>query len=233
MARVCFVVLALAALAAGLPPAAADDPAPTANQFRLSANKLKQIGLACHNYAATNRDHLPNNVYKDGKAQLSWRVLILPYLEETPLYNQFKLDEAWDGPTNKTLVEKMPKVYAPVRGKAKAGETFYRGFTAPRGLFGPGLGKGQNIANVPDGTSNTGLAFEAGEPVVWTKPDDLVLPEKGPPPKLGGMFGGVAQVVMADGSVRKLRADPDPAELRKLIDPADGEVIDFDKLQGR
>ena len=49
---------------------------------------------------------------------------------------------------------------------------------------------------MPDGTSNTGLVFEAGEPVIWTKPADLPFDEKKPLPKLGGMFGGECNVVI-------------------------------------
>lgn len=228
-----FLTLLLVGVLAGIsPPTAAQDAALAADQFR-SANNLKLIGLALHNYEAVNR-HFPNNVYKDGKALLSWRVLILPYVEQQDaLFKKFKLDEPWDSPANKALAGEMPKLYAPVRGAAKAGETFYRGFVTPRGPFGPKAGRGSAVAGFTDGLSNTGLVFEAGEPVVWTRPDDLVLPEKGPLPKLGGMFGGVAQVLLADGSVVRLRAAPDPAELRKLIEPADGYPVDFGKLRAK
>lgn len=223
-----FAVTALA-VAAALPPAAAQ---PTQAELRRSVNNLKQIGLAFHNYDSAY-GKFPNNVYKDGTALLSWRVAILAFVEEDALFRQFKMDEAWDGPTNKKLVEKMPKLYAPVRGKAAAGETFYRGFAGRRLPFGPDDVRTGKILGYTDGTSNTGLVFEAAEPVIWTKPDDLTLPEKGPLPKLGGMFDGVANVVLADGSVMRLRADPDPAELRNLIDPADGNVVDFAKLRAR
>jgi hypothetical protein len=222
--------LLLPAAAAGQTPA--DDPARTRAEFQRSANNLKQIGLAFHNYESAYQ-YFPNNVYKDGKAQLSWRVLILPFIEEDVLFRQFKLDEPWDSPANKPLVVKMPKLYAPVRVKAKEGETFYRGFVTDRGPFGPKMGKGARIALFTDGLSNTGLVFEAGEPVVWTKPDDLELPAKGPLPKLGGLFGGVSQVVLADGSVRRIAANPDAAALRTLVDPADGISTDFDKLGGK
>ena len=72
--------------------------------------------------------------------------------------------------------------------------------------------------------------IEAGEAVSWARPDDLGAPAKGALPKLGGMFGGAAHMVMADGWIVRVRADPDPVEMRKLIDPNDGLTIDFDKL---
>jgi Protein of unknown function (DUF1559) len=62
-------------------------------------NNLKQIALAIINYSATNRGMPPPAIYSDdGKPLLSWRVLILPYLEEGDLFEQFRLNEAWDSP---------------------------------------------------------------------------------------------------------------------------------------
>src|SRR5271166_372859 len=72
-------------------------------------NNLKQIALAMHNYASANNCFPPAATYtRDGKPLLSWRVLILPYLEQASLYNQFHLDEAWDSPNNKPLGDRMP-----------------------------------------------------------------------------------------------------------------------------
>ena len=204
-----------------------------AAEVQQSQGNLKRMMLACFNYHDTN-GRLPNNVYtKDGKGLLSWRVLILPFVEEGALFKQFKLDEPWDGETNKKLVDKMPKIYAPVRGQAKAGETFYRGFAGKMAPFGPDHGKGSQFSDFRDGTSNTGLIFEAAEPVVWTKPDDLPFDPAKPLPKLGGLFDGQFNVAMADGSVRRFRADADEKELKKLINPADGERIDFAKLDAK
>ena len=213
-------------------PATADDklPEPTRAEHQRSQNNLKQIGLAFHNYHDT-LGNLPNNTYtKDGKGLLSWRVLILPYIEQEQLYKQFKLDEAWDSDNNKPLIAKMPKLYAPIRVKGKEGETFYRGFAGKGALFGPDAGKGLKLSSITDGTSNTGLVFEAGEAATWTKPDDMAFDLKKPLPKLGGLFDGRSNVVMCDGSVRRLKKDPDETELKKLIGYGDGEVLDLDKL---
>src|SRR5688500_10207656 len=66
---------------------------------RGSENNLKQIGLAIHNFHDVN-GFLPSGIVdaKTKKPLLSWRVAVLPYLEQDALYNQFKFDEAWDGP---------------------------------------------------------------------------------------------------------------------------------------
>jgi hypothetical protein len=215
--------------AVGVVPAGAADAPATARERAQATNNLKQIGLAFHLFH-DKIGHLPVDIAgKDGKALLSWRVAILPFIEQEALFKQFKFDEPWDSDNNKKLVAKMPKLYAPVRGKAKEGETFYQVFTGEKAIFAPG--RKPKIFAIPDGTSNTGMIFEGGEPVVWTKPADLTYDEKKPLPKLGGLFDGEFYVAMGDGSVRRIKKDPDEKELRKLIMPADGEPIDFKKLE--
>lgn len=230
----------LAGLLAALPCGAAPVPKdagklgpPTKEQLAASRNNLKQIALAVINYSDTNNSRMPTDIRsKDGKALLSWRVAILPYLEQTPLYNEFRLNEPWDSDHNEKLIEKMPKVYAPIRVKAKPGETFYQVFSGENALFGP-KAMPRFPASIQDGTANTGLVFEAGGSVIWTKPADLPFDVKKPLPKLGGMFDGVCNVGMCDGSVIRLRKAPDEKELKKLITPSDGEVIDLDKLEAK
>jgi prepilin-type processing-associated H-X9-DG protein len=212
--------------------AGADEPPPvTARDLRTAQNNLKQIAIAFHNYASSYRDKLPSDIVdKSGKPILSWRVVILPYVEENRLYTEFKLDEPWDSDHNKKLIERMPKVYAPLRVKAKPGETFYQTFAGKNALFDSHKAM-FNISNMPDGTSNTGLVFEAGEPVVWSKPADLPFDETKPLPKLGGLFDGECNVAMCDGSVLRLKKDADEKELKNLIMPADGNVLDLKKLR--
>jgi Protein of unknown function (DUF1559) len=221
-------LLVSAVLAA--PSAGADDAPITKKDLLTSTNNLKQIALAVINCADTNNGLMPTDIQdKDGKPVLSWRVAILPYVEEGPLYKMFKMDEPWDSENNKALIEKMPKLFAPVRVKAKAGETFYQVFAGEKALFGL-KNKPKFPASIPDGTSNTGMVFEAGEPVIWSKPADMPFDEKKALPKLGGLFDGECHVAMCDGSVRRLKKNPNEKELKKLIMPADGEAIDFDKL---
>jgi prepilin-type processing-associated H-X9-DG protein len=207
-----------------------DLPPLTRRDVQASQNNLKQIGLAFHNYHdAYNK--LPTDIKdKDGTPILSWRVAILPFLDQDAGYRAFKLDEPWDSEHNKKLIAKTPKMYAPVRAKAKEGETFYQTFTGEQAVFGR-KGKPLTLISITDGTSNTGMVFEAGEPVVWTKPADMLFDEKKPLPKLGGLFDGECNVVMCDGSVKRLKKGADEKELRKLIMPADGNPIDFAKLE--
>ena len=76
-------------------------------------NKFKMIMIAMWNFESANK-HLPPAAIcdKNGKPLLSWRVAILPYLDENKLYKQFHLDEPWDSPHNLPLAAKMPDIYA-------------------------------------------------------------------------------------------------------------------------
>jgi hypothetical protein len=197
-----------------------------------SANNLKAIGIALHGYHDANRSFPPAAITgRDGKPLLSWRVAILPYLDQGLLYKQFKLDEPWDSPHNKKLLDKMPRFYAPPGGAdtGKEYSTYYRVFTGPGTVFdGP---RGLRLTSVTDGTANTILVVEAGEPVPWTKPDELRYDPKGTKlPKLGGLTEGAFNVLMADGSTRQIRRNFDQRIFRAAITARGGEAVDLDQL---
>jgi prepilin-type processing-associated H-X9-DG protein len=195
-------------------------------------NNLKQMAIAMHNYHDVNRHFPPQaNYSEDGKPLLSWRVAILPYIEEDALYKQFKLDQPWDSPHNKKLLARMPKVYAPVRGKAKENHTFYQVFTGKGTVF-PGP-KGTRIQDITDGTSNTVMIVEAGESVPWTKPADLPFKEGQPLPKLGGIFKGGFNMALCDGSVRFVRPNFNARTLALMITRSDGQPVDIKDLDGQ
>ncbi len=214
-----------------IPAVAADEP-PTRKELLTSQNNMKQIGIAHHAYYDVHRK-MGGDIYsKDGKPLLSWRVAVLPFIGEDVLFKTFSLNEPWDSDNNKKLIEKMPKTYAPVRVKAKAGETFYQTFTGKDTLFGDN-GPIYRLDNIPDGMRHTALVVEAGAPVIWSKPADLAFDEKKALPKLGGLFDGVFHVGLCDGSVIRVKKDFDEKVMKLLIMPADGFVIDlddFDKL---
>jgi hypothetical protein len=193
-----------------------------------SANNLKQIALALHN-SADATGALPLDITdKNGKPLLSWRVAILPYIDQDQLYKQFKLGEAWDGDNNKKLLEKMPKTYAPPIGKFEKGQTVYQSFSGPGALMG---GKPVKIQNILDGTSNTFMVIEAGDAVPWTKPADVAFDAKKPLPKLGGIFDGAFNVAMCDASVRFIPKGVKPENLKKYITIAGGELPEEDDFK--
>ncbi|MBN1910813.1 MAG: DUF1559 domain-containing protein [Pirellulales bacterium] len=172
-----------------------------------SQNNLKQIAIAMHNFHdARKRFPAGYTVDKDKKPLLSWRVAILPYLEENDLYNQFHLDEPWDSPHNKPLIAKMPNVYRAPGSQAAQGRTNYLTVRGKKTAF-PGSDR-IAIRNITDGTSNTIMTVEVSDAkaVPWTKPDDFEYKEDNPVAGLVGLRPGGFLAGFCDGSVQFLPA---------------------------
>jgi hypothetical protein len=164
---------------------------------------------------------------KTGRPLLSWRVLMLPYLEEQGLYEQFKMDEPWDSAHNIELLSRIPHIYRPFNGK-KTPEpytTYYQVFVGKGAAFeiNRGFDTGKDF---PDGTSNTFLMIEGKHAVPWTKPEDLPYAAKQPLPEIGGVFTAGFTAALADGHVRFFLAkETNPATIRAFITRNGGETI--------
>lgn len=164
----------------------------------------------------------------DGTPLYSWRVLLLPYIEQDELYHEFHLDEAWDSPHNIRLLGRMPATYAAPpykRSKLPPNHTVIHVFVGPGTAFeGPG---GVSFEDFPDGHSNTLLLVEAGDPVPWTRPDDLAYaPDV--PISLAGLFKDGFRAALADGSVRFVRNSVSEARLRAAITRNGKEPLGLD-----
>jgi hypothetical protein len=198
-------------------------------------NRLKELVLAMHSAAS----HDPA-----GRPLLSWRVLLLPYLEEEELYRQFRLDEPWDSPHNLALLPRRPEVFAPptVPGHQVApSATCYQVFTGKGAAFEGTEGK-RLAKDFPDGLDHTILVAEAGEPVPWTKPADLSYDLGRPLPSLGGLFSKVSSrsfwqrerpgflAVFADGQTCFIASSTDEQTVRAVITRNGGEKVDLSRL---
>jgi hypothetical protein len=209
---------------------------------------MKQIALGLHNYADAHDGRLPPAVLhdEDGKPLLSWRVLILPYVEQDALYREFRLDEPWDSEHNLALLRCMPKVYGvparlPVGVGAERSDTFIQAVVGSGAAFEGSRGLRLFGEDFADGTSNTVLLVEAREAVPWTKPADVPYDPDGPLPPLGGVFTGKSRfslfgpnrspgfhVAMGDGSVRFLGPRVSEATLRAAITRNGGDQLGDD-----
>lgn len=201
------------------------------------SNNLKQIGLALHNYHDVHKCFPPAYIAdKNGKPMHSWRVMILPYIEESALYDQYNFDEPWDSPNNMAVAAQMPDVFrCPSSPQIGTGnETNYVVVIGdskkfPQTLFSPN--KGISFGKVTDGTSNTIAVVETATPVPWTQPDadlnfsTMQFAINAGANSISSDHPGVANVLFADGSVRPLSKSVDSRTLRNLIQPADGNVI--------
>ena len=185
---------------------------------------LRKLALAMHAFEAKNRT-LPAAKLGDS---LSWRVAILPFLDEPKLFAEFKTEEPWDGEGNKKLLERMPKLFEHPNRPAPLGHTYYRIVTGPKTIFPDG--KALSVARIADGSGQTLLIVEARDAVPWTKSDELTLEADGPLPKLGDAAkGGDFLAAFADASVAIVRSE-DADLLRAALTAMGGEKMNLRKL---
>jgi hypothetical protein len=198
-----------------------------------TVHDLKFIAWAMHVFTRANGGRLPAAAIRsDGKALLSWRVAILPFLEESALYERFHLDEPWDSPHNKALLKEMPRVYAPVRRQdAMPYATYYQGLVGPGALFDGG--EGALIRNFVAVARPTLMVVEAARPVPWTKPEDVPYDKGKPLPPLGGQFDDGFYAAFAEGSVRFIGRKVAAETIHALVSGGDGKVKTANKLGPR
>jgi hypothetical protein len=171
----------------------------------------------------------------EGTPLLSWRVKILPMIEEEALYRAFHLNEPWDSAHNRQLLQYMPETFASPLGPV--GETtHYQVPVGPGTAFDPQRRRGKqmigaNLRDIRDGAKNTIMFVEAAEAVPWTKPADVDV-SLTPLPKLGGIFPEGYHAATCDGGVTFVIGDEARKEpiLRALFGIADGVSVDLFRL---
>jgi hypothetical protein len=201
---------------------------PSASERIRSQNNLIQCGLAMIMYADEHAGRILDEAAirtPNGQKLLSWRVALLPYIEEGPLYNEFHLNEPWDSEHNRRLIPKMPKIYLlPVASseEAAAGMTHYRAIIGPETAFAPGS---RYPAHITDGTSQTIMIVEAEEPVPWTKPDELGYDTQRPLPQFNKRSRAGFNAVLWDASVRIVNPKISELTLRAAITAHANDIL--------
>ncbi|MBI3860276.1 MAG: DUF1559 domain-containing protein [Planctomycetia bacterium] len=198
-------------------------------------NNLKQIGLALHNYHETY-GCLPPAYIADanGRPMHSWRVLLLPYLDQTPLYQSYRFDEPWDGPNNSKLAKIALPIFCCPSDEHNSGTNAARCNANYLAVVGdetawPGP-RPTTIGEMKDGTSETLLLIEVtNSGIHWMEPRDLHVLQMAPSINakagqgISSRHKSGANSLMADGAVRFL-PDSLPAEtLRGLLTIDGGE----------
>ncbi|QDU47917.1 DUF1559 family PulG-like putative transporter [Gimesia panareensis] len=228
---------------------------PTMSPERYDAvtDSFRKMTNAFHNMADIYQGFMPDpKIYKkyydeEGRLKVSWRVHLLPYLEEEVLYRRFKLDEPWDSPANKEAAKYMPDVYRSPETPADSNLTRFRGFedlesVVPPATVGRARGRGASavasiftvgskgrMRDIIDGSSNTIFFIEAGpdQAVEWTKPGELDLASAS---KSVGKTPLGIPTAFVDGRIRLLKSSIDDETWRSAIHPADRVKLDIDKL---
>ncbi|MCA9058404.1 MAG: DUF1559 domain-containing protein [Planctomycetaceae bacterium] len=190
-----------------------------------------------HNFHDVYHSMPPQALANDkGKRLLSWRVLILPYLDEMELYQRFRLDEPWDSEHNRALGPLMPAVFQldpGDRSEDHQGRTRFVAPLTPDSILGR-PGQAVRIQEITDGTSNTVMIVQASpdHAVVWTKPEDLLVDPDQP---LAGLVATDApgfHCNFGDGSAHFLPNTITAKTMNALLSISGGEIISAEDLRG-
>jgi serine/threonine protein kinase len=204
---------------------------PPAQMVPTTKKHFQQIGIAFHNFHDSYQKFPGSANEREGGRQaspefpFSWRVAILPFIEQSELFEQYRFNEPWDSPHNLTLLDKMPEVYRSPRADTDTpvGHTHYLGFVGDSTALGPG--PGEAIRSFTDGTSFTILIVESGASKPWTAPEDIPFTGLEDAEKLTPFDGQPLHYLTADAAFHSM--DPIDYELLgKLITRNGGEKIE-------
>ncbi len=181
-------------------------------------NNLKQIALALHDYEQTYNALPPaHTVDAMGRPLHSWRTLILPYLEQQPLYQTIDLSKPWNDQANAKAMGTSVPVFRCPAAVGPPNTTTYLAIAAPNGCFLPG--ESRRLAEITDAHESTLMVIEAGEEnaVPWMAPvdaDESLVMSLGPATKLH--HEGGTNACFVDGHVQFLKAST-PALVRRAL----------------
>ena len=205
-----------------------------------STTNYHQIGVATHNYndtyetipapyARNQREGEPS--IEMGK-RLSWRMEVLPYIEQGALYNQFNLSKAWDDPANRPFADTVVKTYGDQLDPLDPLDplTRVRCFYDNGAVFNSDFTRKSSLAAVKDSSSSTILFVESADRVPWAQCNEFRFDPAGPLPPLGHPQRDVILVCMADGSVRAVKKSISPEVFKAAVHASDGPPgPEFDK----
>ncbi|MEX2561396.1 MAG: DUF1559 domain-containing protein, partial [Pirellulales bacterium] len=194
-------------------------------------SSLRQIGIAMDHYHDQHGTLPPAFIPEEnGQPMHSWRVLLLPYIGQQGLYDQYDFNEAWDGPNNSRLAASMPPEYAcPSSSSLGQGITSYV-VVAGQGTAFDGS-KATSLGQITDGAANTLLVVESsGTQINWLEPRDLDLAQmnfaiNGGGTEISSYHPRGANALFADGSVHFLSDTLPPQTLQGLLTIQGGEQV--------
>ena len=206
-----------------------DEVMPKGRRRAISASNMERLSRALKTWIYDDKQgvNVPLSNHRTSKNQetLSWRVLILPYLGYNELFKKFNLEEPWDSPTNKALVDYIPPEFvSPERNDAF---TNYQLLVNGRALFNTQKRKRRTT---DDGDKILILAeVDDNLAVPWTSPFDYDVTEDKIDHGVGHLREDGIFVGWMNGSVSLWPTPIDTTHLWNAIDHQDG--IDYPYLQ--
>jgi len=198
-------------------------------------NNARQVALAMYNYESALRVMpAPFASNSEGVKTLSWKVAILPYLEENSLYSQIdgKTINSWDDPSVPALQGPCPNTFRSTRSanpptsnesnvfliaspeEKESGNTFFIDGQYPK------------FSDCTDGTSSTIFAVMlAKHSRPWASPENLT------PEEAFQLIQNEERdtiVIFLDGSVRRISKNIDKTTFMALTTRDGNEVVSVD-----
>ncbi|MEX0819228.1 MAG: DUF1559 domain-containing protein [Pirellulaceae bacterium] len=213
-------------------------------------NNLKQIALALHDYHDIFKTFPPAYIADDnGRPMHSWRVLILPFLEQQPLYDAYYFDEPWDGPNNRQLLSKISSVYSCAsQRRLGTNSDFHTNYVVVIGEETVWRGEQRDsIRHVTDSTADTLLVCEVlDRSIPWMEPTDIryadaikLLTSRDPHRHSGHIYRSFfyewspgRNIALADGSVKFIARGIEVDDAKRLLTANDGEPLDVNEIRG-
>ena len=208
-------------------------------RFSQCRGHMKQLLLGMYNYEDQFQRLPVSQNAEPGQPPHSWRVAVLPFMDQQKLWEEYHFDQAWDSTSNQLILSQRPSFWTCPSQPREAGPNFPTAYVIPTG---PGtwtsLNAAPKLSDITDDQSNTILIMEAcGLRIPWTEPRDAELT----PATLGFNLPGTAPgytsgigssahsqgivIGTADGGSRWLSPKTDPQVLKALLSPKGKEKV--------
>lgn len=199
--------------------------------FRVrSRNRMKQLGLALHNFESATGAFPPGGTFDDsGQGMHGWVTHLLPHLDLSSIGNQVVWNDPWTSDSNRpAMVTPIPGLLHPsVEHRAeRAGPYAISHYAANIRVLG--ANGWLPLRDITDGSANTIIAGESIEGArAWGDPRNWRDPVAGinKPQGFNSTSVGGCQILLANGTVRFINENIDKEVLRNLSEPADGQLL--------
>ena len=239
----CLVVLIVLGLLAAFLQLSLVNARPAARRA-MCLNNMRQLATALSVYQATFGKFPPAYLADaNGKPMTSWRVLVLPFIDDRVQFNKYDFDKPWDDPANQPISSMILAYFRCFSDPSFGPTTNYVAVVGPHTAW-PGE-RGRLESEFTDDPAETILLIEThGRNVRWAEPRDLTFdeavdllsqpfePGSGHPVDPGFFYkkSSLFNVAFADGHVQAIYWPLDRQLAEALLTADGGERVDLNAL---